>query len=263
MKKSSLRLIRSILLAGFMGMVGVSAGNATVVVGTFEGTITSGTDLDTYFGTPADGAAGEPLSGILTYDTDLAPAETSGHPGRYESSGFGQWLASSITINGVQWIFSTDNGSGIDNDMKIEVEDEPDSFFMQHHHTVDRTYGDGCAMLISNTTNCAFEGILFSLPEVGTDFITGHDLPENMTWLKDGQNQGSGSFSVNINCPAGSDSCTEQEFSGYFDLSRVELTAPLEEPAQVPEPGILGAFLTGLAGMAVFRRTVSRRARAG
>lgn len=263
MEKTIKQLCYFVWIFGFLAVVAPEPGNATVVVGTFEGTITSGTDLDTYFGTPAGGAAGEPLSGVLAYDTDLAPAETPGHPGRYESSGFGQWLASSITINGVQWIFSTDNGPGIDNEMGIEVEDEPDSFSMHHRHTVYRTADNNCATPIPNTDICAFEGILFSLSEGGTDFITGHDLPESMTWLKDGQNQGSGSFSVNINCPAGSTSCAEQEFSGFFDLSQVELTAPSEEPSQVPEPGILGAFLTGLAGMTVFRRAVRRNVKTG
>jgi hypothetical protein len=204
--------------------------DAIPIVGTFTGTIDSGTDISDYFGTGGGDLTGQALSGTLSYDTDTAPAPSA--PGQFLSSGALNWLSASITINGASYSFDAFAADPATNhDLVVGVTDEPDSFSLN----VTRT-------TVLSDTVMEQQLALFVLEGLG-DFTSGLELPQSLSWSADAASSSAGTFLVSCY----TEGCASPAFAGSFSLSTLSLA-----PVAVPEPGTLGLLGVGFLAICFF-----------
>lgn len=110
---------RSILIAGAMAaLLGTSAAHATLMRGTFAGTMDSGTDTTGVFGTASANLAGDTITGTFTYDTAKFGTSVSGGVNTATGSSTGA-LSVTITINGHSHTFTDHTSAAITLDTNL------------------------------------------------------------------------------------------------------------------------------------------------
>jgi hypothetical protein len=207
----------------------VPAAGAIPIVGSFDGTITSGFDAYDAFGVAGGDLTGQRITGALSYDTDNAPAASA--PGVFESSGAGSWLAMSITINDVRWsfdFFASDPSSTTNTFMTVA--DGPDAFTAGLTRTPVAATGS--------------EQIDFLVADDVADFIGGLGLPQTLSWAYSGQAVAQGGFFSQFDCGALA-GCASHLFTGTFSVSSLTLRPAVA----VAEPATAGLLIFGLAGL--------------
>jgi hypothetical protein len=207
-------------------LLGPAAAHATIMTGSFSGTMTSGTDQDNLFGGGIGSDLTEhPVTGTFVYDTALfSAAAPVGGTVQYTGTAAGA-LTITLTIGSVTYTFQDRANSSI---------------YLDPGATSEVT-------LVANDTapgvNATFE-LDLGLPD--TPFVTSNSLTGtyNATGLGGSIIQNSGFQIIN--------SDPNEVVSGAdFDVNSISVQ---QQSQDVPEPASVGLLLAGLAGIAGIRR---------
>jgi MYXO-CTERM domain-containing protein len=208
-------------------LLGPVAAHATVMSGSFTGTMTAGTDEDNLFGTGNTDLTGDAVTGTFVYDTTLftpaAPVNGTA-PQQYTGTSTGA-LTVTLTISGVTYTFQDRANSGIYLDPTSNSE-------------VTLTAND-----TATNVSATFE-LDVALPD--TPFVTSSNLTGtyNATALGDSIIQGS-DFQIINSDP------TEVVSGGTFNVNSISVQ---QQSQATPEPASLAVLAVGLAGIAGIRR---------
>jgi hypothetical protein len=214
------------ILAAVTGalLLGPIAAHATIVDGSFSGTMSSGTDTTGVFGTPGADLTSDAITGTFTYDTSLFSQSISG--GTNTATGSPGALTVTVTINGFSHTF-TDNTSS-----SIYLDANASEVTLANDTTVPGSINENFYLDVSD---------LFS------PFISSTDLTAPYTDTNPFSSNGTFFISdIGPNVTAG----------GAFTLGTLSV-------APVPEPASLGLLAMSLGGIAVRRTRRSRRSAQG
>jgi hypothetical protein len=207
-------------------LLGPAAAHATIMTGSFSGTMTAGTDADNLFGGGvASDLTDDAVTGTFVYDTTLfSAAAPVGGTVQYTATGAGA-LTITVTIGSVTYTFQDRANSSI---------------YLDPSSTSEVT-------LVANDTapgvNATFE-LDVGLPD--TPFLTSNSLTDtyDAAGLDDSVIQNSG-FQISNSDPA------EVVGGAEFNVNSI---AVQQQSQDLPEPASMGLLLAGLAGITGIRR---------
>ncbi len=204
------------------------AAHATIVTGSFSGTITSGTDSTGVFGADGGTLDGDDLTGTFSYDTDLLSQVVSGGTNTATGTGLGA-LTVTLTIDGASHTFTDQTSSSVFlDDGSVSGNNE---FTL---NTLDQQGGMN-------------ESFTLDIQDPINSFISGTGLVQTFVespFISDG------SFQILDTGPT-------VAAGGGFSIDSLTLNGA---STAAPEPASLGVLLVGLGGLAAGRR---RKARGG
>jgi len=210
-------------------ILGPAAAQATIIDGSFSGTLSSGTDFSGVFGdTPGSDLTNDAITGTFVYDTSLLSQVVSGSQNTATGTGLGA-LTVTITINGTNYTF-TDNTSS-----SVFVDDSASEVTIQN----------------ANSTGGHTDNFSLDAEDIITPFITSTDLTQTFS-TSDPSLSSTGSFFI-------SDTGPTNTAGGAFTISTISTTTGSSGPSPTPEPASMAVLAVGLAGIAGARR---RRAKA-
>ena len=219
-----------IAAAAFAIVLGPMAAQATVIDGSFSGTLTGGDDTTGVFGPASSDLTGEAISGTFDYVTTLLTPSVSGSQNTLTGTASGA-LTVTVTINGFSHTF-TDNTSS--------------SLFLD----------SGASQITITSANAPSGGVDedFSLEadDIFTPFITSTD-PSQTFSTSDAFLNSQGQFVID-------DAGPTVQANGQFTIESISTTTAT---TSTPEPAsltVLGIGLAGIAGARGWRRGALRRA---
>jgi hypothetical protein len=201
------------------------AAQATIIDGSFSGTMTDGTDTSGIFNEPSStDLTGDTVTGTFVYDTTLFTGTPIGTTETYTNTSTGA-LTVTLTINGVSHTF-TDSASS--------------SIFLDSSGTSEVTYSANAHSVVGGTTiNDTFE---LDVIDPGDPFVTSTSL--NQSFSTSDAITLTGQFSI-------IDANPLLQASGDFTLDTLS-QAPA--PTPTPEPASLALLAIGLGGVLGMRR---------
>jgi len=210
-----------IIAAAFAIMLGPVAAHATVIDGSFSGTLTSGVDTTGVFGPASSDLTGDAITGTFVYVTTSLTPSVSGSQNTLTGTGPGA-LTVTVTIDGVSHTF-TDNTSS--------------SIFLD----------SGASQITITSADAPSGGVDedFSLEadDIFTPFITSTDPAQTFN-TSDAYLNSQGQFVID-------DAGPTVEANGQFIIASISTTTAT---TSTPEPASLILLCTGLAGITGLRR---------
>ncbi len=205
-------------------LLGPVAAQATMVDGSFSGTLSDGTDGTGVFGfTPGTDLTGDTVTGTFVYNTNLFTSAPSGSTDNYIGTGPGA-LTVTLTINGVSHTF-TDSANS--------------SLYLDSSGTSEVTYqSDASSVSGSTTVNDTF---LLDVFDPFTPLVASTSLDQSFSTSN--PYSSTGSFTINDGDPT-------LQATGDFTLGTLS-QAPLT--TGVPEPASVTLLLAGVAGISAGR----------
>lgn len=210
-------MTKSAAFTGFCALLlCTTAAYADVVTGSFDGTISSGTDSTGVFG-PTGSLASDSITGTFTYNTTLFNASVMGSTNTATANSSGA-LTVTIVIGGVSHTFTDQTSSGI--------------FLGTSSSEITLTSANSQIGGDSSTNETFYLNAFDPI----TPFILSTSLAQTFS--------ASPAFSTGVFTIL--DTGPNAVANGVFSLTSITATD------EVPEPASIVMFLTGLAGIAVF-----------
>ncbi len=244
-------IVRHLLAAAVavLGCMTAGRADAVLVLGTYEGVITSGIDGTDEFGFgPFASLAGIPINGTFAYDTAQVPPSSCPlalGAGCYESEGLLSWLTMSLTVNDAT--FTIGENDTADHFQQILVSDE-------------NVVGIESLQIFTIENRGSFDGPTFrdetaflriSFGSDVQDVLDGATVPQNFTFTPGTSDPTFGNFLISDNITdlvTGSVTVLHSAL-GEFSLSQVTAST-----VAVPEPGTLPLLALGLIAIATMGR---------
>jgi hypothetical protein len=212
------------ILAAVVGVAlfGPMTAQATIVDGSFSGTLSSGTDTTGVFGTPGADLTNDAITGTFSYDTSLLSQSVVGSQNTATGTSLGA-LTVTITIGSFSHTF-TDNTSS--------------SVFL------DDSSASEVTLMNANSGGGMSENFFLDASDLITPFILSTDL--TAPFSTNDPFSSSGTFFINDTGPS-------VVAGGAFTLGTLTVQA-------VPEPTGLAVLMVGIGGIMARRTRVARRA---
>ena len=201
-------------------MLGSADAQASVVTGSFAGTITSGSDSTGVFGAVATDLTGTSISGTFSYDPNLFSSVLAGTTNTASGTSLGA-LTVTLTIGSGSHRFTDQTSSS------IYLDTGASEFTIQNADSQ------------SSGASSANETFYLDALDPFTPFVTSQNLDQS---FNASPAFSTGTFSI-------LDSAPDLTASGAFTLTSLTLTG-----TAIPEPAGLALLGSGLVGLVAFRR---------
>jgi hypothetical protein len=209
--------------------LGPVAAQATIVTGSFSGSMSYGTDSTGAFGADGGVLDGDAITGTFTYNTSLFSQVVSDGTNTATGTGLGA-LTVTITINGSSYTFTDQTSSSIFlDDGSVSGNNE------MTLNTLNQQSGGGSTV---------DESFALDANDPIFPFLTGTDLVQSFT---DSPFTSSGAFQI-------LDTGPNADAGGSFSID----TLTLDGAQAAPEPASLALLLVGLGGITVGRMRRTR-----
>ena len=207
------------------GLLLAPAAHATIIDGSFSGTLGSGTDISGVFNeAPGSNLSGDTVTGTFVYNTASFTGTPSGSTEQYTATGPGA-LTVTLTINGVSHIFTDSANSSI---------------YLDSSGTSEVTYVANASSIIGSTS--VSDTFVLDVIDPSNPFVASTSL--NQSFSTTNPDVSTGTFSIN-------DSNPTLAANGSFTLGALS-QAPA--PTATPEPASLALLTVGVAGLAGLKR---------
>ena len=217
-------------LAGVLCLgVGPAVANASVVTGSFSGTVSSGSDTTGVFGSVGGDLTNDTITGTFSYDSTMFSQVVASGTNTAVGTGLGA-LTVTVTISGFSHTFTDQTSSSIFLD---------DGSVSGNNEMTLNTLNQQSA---GSTVN---ESFTLDADDPLTAFITGTDLVQNFTESPFISNRSFQILDIGPNVTA----------DGAFTINTLALNGA---QTTVPEPASALLLLVGVVGIAMRRLTTAR-----
>lgn len=212
-------------LVGGALLLGSAAAQATIVDGSFSGTLVgAGTDSTGVFGAVGDLPDADAVTGTFVYDTSLLSQSIVGTQNTASGTGLGA-LTVTLTINGVSHTFTDNTSSSV---------------------TIDDSISE-LNLATADTAGTADETFALEADDALNPFITSTDLTQTFS-TSDAFLSSLGTFFIDDTSP-------NALATGSFSITSISTTTGSNS---VPEPVSMAVLAVGMAGIAGVRKRRGR-----